>query len=443
MDRPPRKRIRHFSHPGQNAVENDPGASDARSDGSGIAESDAEAVAVVEQESHEAIDADSSFANTHSDNECDSSPNESCVDSTAGDPPMDSLPDTSHGQYGCPEDASAGSGSGGVWGAEIALAITDRLDQLASMMGRVEQRLDSLESRTDSQPNFQPPLTSPGNINSAELTEPDAQQDEADWEENEADAAAESEAVSQEILRSLLYETELLKEQLDSLVGDNHELRQQNEDLAAQLAQSNVQQTVQTHGGGDESLSWEERKSLIFKQMEDDSFDASSFIHSLNQSAKDTVDSVVAEDGAGGDPKSFVESLIERLHRVEAESQRREDEVEELRMLLQQKSESQQSGVVMGAAAIAGMVDSDDLVQQERERLHELKTEWEEKFRQAEIAASLERAKLSRERQELARKAAELEDQLAELQRERRNLKEPESGGRRWLAELGLTNEDE
>ena len=48
------------------------------------------------------------------------------------------------------------------------------------------------------------------------------------------------------------------------------------------------------------------------------------------------------------------------------------------------------------------MIDENELVVQERERLQMLQVEWEEKFREGEIQASLERAKLSRERQELA-----------------------------------------
>jgi len=423
MDRPPRKRVRHFTHPGQKAVENDLDVGEAGARGGDEKEVQSEAVAVAEPAPAEVP------ANQHSP---ENSPQESGADA-------DPVPESPEGG-GASSEGSETVESGGdtVWGEQIAFAITDRLDQLASMMGRVDERLESLEARAEQQQAN--PSSSPAHEESACTPET-----ETDWDEAESEAEEDEppsvDAVSQEVLQSLLYETELLKEQLDSLVGDNHELRQQNEDLAAQLAQSSVRQTVQTHTGVDESLSWEERKALIFKQMEDDSFDASSFIDSMSDSARAVVDSSCPETQGCEDPVRFVESLVEQVQRAEEDVRRREDEIQELRMLLQQKSETQQSGVVMGAAAIAGMVDSDDLVQQERERLHELKTEWEEKFRQAEIAASLERAKLSRERQQLARKAAELEDQLTDLQRERRALKEPESGGRRWLAELGLNSD--
>ncbi|MEM6981018.1 MAG: hypothetical protein AAF539_15260 [Planctomycetota bacterium] len=96
--------------------------------------------------------------------------------------------------------------------------------------------------------------------------------------------------------------------------------------------------------------------------------------------------------------------------------------------------------MVTGAAAIAGLIDADELVQAERTRLQELKEQWEQKFRETEIAASLERAKLSRERQQIAKRATELEDQIDDLKRQQRDLavSDTEPQGRRWLAELGL-----
>ena len=98
--------------------------------------------------------------------------------------------------------------------------------------------------------------------------------------------------------------------------------------------------------------------------------------------------------------------------------------------------------MAIGAAAIAEMIDSDELVQQERERLQLLQAEWEEKFRQGEIEASLERAKLSRERQELAKKQAELEEQLEHARRESRHANENGSASkRRWLVKLGLSDD--
>ncbi len=121
---------------------------------------------------------------------------------------------------------------------------------------------------------------------------------------------------------------------------------------------------------------------------------------------------------------------------------KREDEVHELRCLLDHQSETRDGGIAIGAAAIAGMIDEDQLVVQERERLQMLQAEWEEKFRQGEIQASLERAKLSRERLELANTKADLEEQLEHFRRESRQRQENDSGStRKWLAKLGLSDD--
>ena len=92
------------------------------------------------------------------------------------------------------------------------------------------------------------------------------------------------------------------------------------------------------------------------------------------------------------------------------------------------------------------MLDSDELVQQERERLQMLQAEWQEKFRQGEIEASLERAKLSRERQELAKKQDELQERLERNQREARQAQgkkgSSSASSGRWLAKLGLDGKD-
>jgi hypothetical protein len=110
---------------------------------------------------------------------------------------------------------------------------------------------------------------------------------------------------------------------------------------------------------------------------------------------------------------------------------------------LDQQAETRSDGTAIGASAIADMLDTDELIVQERMKLQQLQADWEEKFREGEIEASLERAKLSRERQEVYEKKQELELQLDQLQREYRQVNA--TGGstsRRWLVKLGLADED-
>ena len=52
------------------------------------------------------------------------------------------------------------------------------------------------------------------------------------------------------------------------------------------------------------------------------------------------------------------------------------------------------------------VLDSDALIQQEREKLR-IQQQWEAKLRQAEIDLSMERAKLARERSELDKQSAQ------------------------------------
>lgn len=223
------------------------------------------------------------------------------------------------------------------------------------------------------------------------------------------------------------------------------DLEQQNKDLASQVASSNVRATMATSiSGGSDALSWEDRKKLILQQMENDSFDADAFVSQLGDRNGDRSEESDSDQTADPiDPIGYVEQLNQELASVRDQIERRDGEIHELRCLLDQQSEAHENGVAVGAAAIAEMVDSDELVQQERERLKSLQQEWETKFRQMEIEASLERAKLSRERQELARKNSELEEQLEHMQREARHTTENGSSSRRWLAKLGLADADD
>ncbi|TWU42953.1 hypothetical protein Q31b_19870 [Novipirellula aureliae] len=244
---------------------------------------------------------------------------------------------------------------------------------------------------------------------------------------------------------SLRQRIEELESQNEELECDNSELRRQNEELASKVADANVQRSIKSANSlRSESLSWEERKQLIFRQMEEDSFDAEAFItntiqkHLTEEESAEPLD----ESAATLDPISYVDELNQELDRLNRDLARREREIRELNHLLEQRPEQSQEGMAIGAAAIASMVDSDELIQEERYRLQELQVEWEEKFRQTEIEASLERAKLSRERQELIKRTAELEEQLEHMRHDIRQAEQADGHSRKWLAKLGLAGND-
>lgn len=225
-----------------------------------------------------------------------------------------------------------------------------------------------------------------------------------------------------------------LRSRIVELEDQVYDLEQQNRDLASQVATETVRETVSDEAG--DALSWEDRKQLILQQMEQDAFSADQFVSSLQQERQEL---------AKEDPGNLLDELRSEMDQHAQEVVRRDEEIRELRHLLDQQSSTREGGLAIGAAAIAEAMDSDELVREERERLQQMQTEWEEKFRQSEIEMSLERAQLSRERQELSNKQAELELQMAQMKRDAKQAHEHGTGGappaRKWLAKLGLSEE--
>jgi hypothetical protein len=164
-----------------------------------------------------------------------------------------------------------------------------------------------------------------------------------------------------------------------------------------------------------ESYTWEERKQAWLKQLE----------HETKQ------DAPIA-------PSKALE--IERIIQQSGdEIDRRDREIADLKSLLEQQAVAT-NGMAVGAAAIAQIIEADDLIIEERQRLKQLQEEWEQKQRQAEIEMSLERAKLARERLELQEKMRNIELQITP-----RNMDEldpvhtPQRRSRgNWLNRLGL-----
>lgn len=207
-------------------------------------------------------------------------------------------------------------------------------------------------------------------------------------------------------------EIESLKSQVESLV-------EQNSQLASELAHLTVQRTVDQSSDATASLSWEERKELLFRQFESE------------------------DNSVPFDPQQLTGEQCSLLNHemicMQQELRTRENEIAELRSLLEQRPAVQGNDLAVGAAAITRLFDDDELIREERSRLKEIQAEWEAKFRDMEIAASLERASLARERRQLECQNAELEEQLAHLKQELRqeSIAGP-AQSRRWFAKLGL-----
>ncbi len=209
-----------------------------------------------------------------------------------------------------------------------------------------------------------------------------------------------------------LAEIDALKSQVESLV-------EQNNQLATELAHLTVQRTVDQSSDAAASMSWEERKELLYRQFESE------------------------DNGVPFSPEQLTSEQCSRLNHemacMQQELRARESEIAELRAVLEHRPEVQDSDLAVGAAAITRLFDDDELIREERSRLKDIQTEWEAKFRDMEIAASIERASLARERRQLECQNAELEEQLAHLKQE---LRQESIAGpaqtRRWFAKLGL-----
>ena len=142
-----------------------------------------------------------------------------------------------------------------------------------------------------------------------------------------------------------------------------------------------------------------------------------------------------------GDLNSWVGDLVTEVERLRELVHEQSGELEELRMLLSARDvDGDGDGeTATGASAIAAILESDELVMAERQRLQALQDQWEEKFRRSEIEASIERAELSRTRREVVQLKAKLEVELEQYKREQRTEEElGPANSRRWLAKLGL-----
>lgn len=224
------------------------------------------------------------------------------------------------------------------------------------------------------------------------------------------DSQAEPAAVHAETAE-LRIQVERLRSQLMEARNEAVESRLQSNDLSSSLAKFKDPFESQRS----EALTWEQRKEALMRQLDAET-----------------------ESDEPCDPDKILE-IQSIIQKTDAEIQRRDQEIQDLRHLLEQQAIAQ-NGMAIGVAAVAEMIESDAMIIAERLRLQEMQHDWEKKQRQAEIEMSLERAKLARERLELQEKSRTFEaDHPPETAEEKSATKERGRG--RWLARLGLRDE--
>lgn len=239
--------------------------------------------------------------------------------------------------------------------------------------------------------------------------------EQVDFLHGELNLARSQTAMPNPEANELRLQVEYLRSQVLQARTESSNLKMQCEELVERLATlkgpNNNERTA--------ALSWEERKRELLQQLETES-----------------------NNESGENP-----SIDAEMQRILAEKNQelagREQEIRELRNLIEQQSISQ-NGLAIGAAAVADIVEADDIIIAERMKLREMQHEWEQKQRQSEIEMSLERAKLARER-------LELQDKLRELQQLQKGCGTVDAAGSpekptskqrgNWFARLGLKDD--
>ncbi len=180
------------------------------------------------------------------------------------------------------------------------------------------------------------------------------------------------------------------------------ELRLEIDELQARIKSETKEAKATT-------LSWDEQKALLLKQLEGDD------------------ENQAFEPGKATEIRAIVE-------RTDHEVAKRDKEISELKRLLSEQATASQN-VAIGAAAVADLLNHDELVLEERENLRLLQEQWRQKLREAEVEISIERAKIARQRQEL-------DEYLKSCQEpdSKREECSKTANGTRWLARLGLSD---
>ena len=200
---------------------------------------------------------------------------------------------------------------------------------------------------------------------------------------------------------------EELQRRFEVAVQEIRELKAKNTDLQKQAAQAgeNSRAAISTGTAG---FDWEQQKRHLMQQLDSE-------LEESNPRDKQT--------------KISIESTIRITDQVIAEKDR---QIADLKARLAESSSAANEN------APSSLLDNDEQIRVERERLSRLEDEWRSKLRQAEIDISVERAKLARERSDVEAKLRSVEDARGDVAGGKTNAKQ--TG--RWLTRLGLKDDD-
>jgi hypothetical protein len=208
---------------------------------------------------------------------------------------------------------------------------------------------------------------------------------------------------------------EEMQRRLELAVEDLREARRANADLEAKLAKSRSEPKPSGAGSGG-SMNWEAQKEKLLAALEADDRD----------------------DDDAVEERNTIEGTIRITDQIIAQ---KDQEIAELKRQIGATSDSARSEQQV---AVADLLDHDETIRQEREKLAQVCAEWREKIGKAEIDISVERAKLARERMELEERMRTMQSEQARrpVGETTEEILKPARGGR-WLARLGLKDLDE
>lgn len=229
-------------------------------------------------------------------------------------------------------------------------------------------------------------------------------------------AASQNTAATEMALEAAREATADWQRKYDLAMEELRSLRSENEELQSRPKTPTPMATPTgpaVAGGG---FDWEAEKRRMIDEL-DEGHDSS-------------------EPGSRRD-RLAIEDVIRRTDDIVAAKDR---EIAQLRRELDEQREANKSQI-NNVDELEQLVDADELIQQERSHLEELKRQLQEKLRKAEVNLSMERAKMARERAELEELAAavQVEGETATPE----TNEEGKAPRGRWLSRLGLSGEEE
>lgn len=215
-------------------------------------------------------------------------------------------------------------------------------------------------------------------------------------------------------------EHENLRRRYQMALDDLKLERAQVAQLEGRLAQAAAGQPSSPAAGPSAGSDWESQKRRLLASLEAD------FDEDREEDRRDRM------------------TVEEAIRRTDAIIAAKNQEVRQLQTLLEEQS-AHVGSMAVGAAAVAEVLDKDEVVRQERQNLQALQEEWRDKLRHAEVEISVQRAKLARHQAELEERARAIDEQTRGVsspdQADDRKDTKPTRG--RWLRRLGLLTGDE